>query len=295
MRILVTASCDFQDADILTRCLLMKGHNVLFQNRVITSAVAEDFQPDVTVCYGSVAATVSDSPLVQVRSGSGGMLHRHVDLFVFSGESVIPGGFEGRAVAISRPVDTHMFHPVAQSGEKIILALGRLDPEKGHKTFVQAMTMVNPDFRAVIAGREARYTVGQMRNYAESLGVGSRVEFVGEVEDVSPFLSCAAVGVVASLANQPVFRAGMEFMASGVPLLVAAAAGLCDYVTDGVTGLFHSPGNWKQLAGQINHLIENCGPAGMLAGNAREYCEKHLSFESVGDRWTEVMEQLSFE
>lgn len=294
MRILVTASCDFADAEVTVRCMLKKGHDVLLEGRGFVSSVDSDFQPEVIVCYGSAVAVASGVPFVQVISGLSGRLHRHADLFAFSCESSVPGGFQGRAVVIPLPVDTEMFCPAAESGGNTILAMGRLDPVKGHKTLLQAMTLVNPDFRAVIAGREARYTAGEMRDYARSLGIESRVEFAGVVEDVYQLLHCAAVGVVTSLGNQEVSRAGMEIMASGVPLLAAATGGLCDLVTDGTTGLLHSPGNWSQLAGQINHLIENRGLAGMLAENAREYCEKHLSYDSVGERWTEVLEQLGF-
>ncbi len=289
MRILVIAGCDSADADAAVRCMLKKGHEVLS-----ASTADGDFQPDVIVCCGSVAAGASDVPVVQVISRLAGEFSSRTDLFVFSGESAVPDGFQGRAVVIPFPVDTDVFYPVPQSGEKIILAPGRLDPVKGHKTLVRAMTLVNPDFQAVIVGREDEYTVRQMRDYAGSLGIENRVEFTGEVKDMRPLFSRAAVGVVTSLGNQAVSHAGMEIMASGVPLLAAATGGLRDLVTDGVTGLLHSPGNWRQLAGQINHLLENRRLAETLAGNAREYCEEHLSFNSVGDRWTEVLEQLSF-
>ncbi|MCD4706417.1 MAG: glycosyltransferase family 4 protein [Candidatus Sabulitectum sp.] len=295
MRILITACCDFTDAEVTAGCLLKKGHDVLLEGRESGSAVFRDFHPDVVVCYGLVKAAYHDFPVVQVISRADvAFFHRRTDLFVFSGESAVPGGFQDRAVVIPLPVDTEMFCPAAQSRGKIIFAMGRLDPVKGHKTLVQAMTLVNPGFRAVIAGREDLYTVKKMRDYAESLGVENRAEFAGEVEDVIPFLRRAAVGVVASLGNQEASRTGMEIMASGVPLLAAATGGLCDLVTDGVTGLLHSPGNWRQLAGQINHLLENRGLAAILAENAREYCEKHLSYDSVGERWTEVLEQLGF-
>ncbi len=290
MKILVTADCDFRDADILSRCLLRKGHDVLFQ----VSAATGNFQPDVIIRYGSIAPVVPDVPLVQVRSISAGRLSDDVDLFVFPGKSDIPERFQRRFVVIPQPVNTRMFYPVSQPVEKMILAPGRLNPAMGHKTLVQAMTLVNPDFRAIFAGEEDYYTVEQMQDYARGLGVENRVEFIGEVEDMRSLFRRAAVGVVTSLGNQPVSREGMEIMASGVPLLAAATDGLRDLVTDGVTGLFHSPGNWKQLAGQINHLIENQGFADMLTGNARKYCEKHLSYESVGDRWTEVLEQQGF-
>ena len=290
MRIIVTASGDSRDAETLNQILLMTGHEVLLK----PSTDFSSFKPDVVISYGT-PVVVPDSLLVQVNSGSLGRFSDDVDLFVFSGASRIPESFQRRYAVIPQPVDTVKFSPsLPQDDEQIILSLGELNPRMGHKVLVQAMTLVNSGLRAVIAGREDYYTVMQMSEYARTLDVHKRVLFTANVEDVHSLLGRAAVGVVTSFDSQPVSREAKEMMASGVPLLLAAADDLYDIARDGDNVLFHSPGNWRQLASQINHMIENRGLAEMLALNARQYCEKHLSYESVGEKWTGVLEQLCF-
>ncbi|MCK5841465.1 MAG: glycosyltransferase [Candidatus Sabulitectum sp.] len=290
MRILVTASGSFQEAELLSLMLTSAGHDVLLG----TPEEGAVFHPDVTVCYGPAVVTLPDSPVVSVISSGTGRYLSPADVHVFSGRSLVPPGFQGRAVVIPHAVDTRKFTPAGKSGEKIIIAPGKLNPEQGHKTLIRAMHLVKPDYNAVFVGEEGYYSIQQMNSYAREIGVGDRVQFSGGVEYLHSFSASVAVGVVTGYSRQLEIDNVIELMASGVPLLVAAADWSRDIVTDGVTALFHSPGNWKQLAGQINHLIENSGLCDMLSGNAREYCVKHLSFESVGQRWTEVLEQLSF-
>jgi len=321
-----------QGAGVMARCLLMQGHDVLVQTEtggpvaerlselslpvkclanpfIGLTGLIRDYRPDVIVSHMSTGQTISALtmprfPLVRVRSDQrkalGGRLwsvvDKRTDIVVFPGESMLRKGYQGprkgRTIVIPHPVDTDRFNTLNREEEPLIVSLARLSPVKGHKTLIKAMTLVNPDFRAVIAGGEAQYTINQLQDYARSLGVHDRVEFTGRVEDVRPLLNRSSIGVVTSLGSEAVSRTGMEIMASGVPLLAASTNGLCDLVTDGVNGLMHSPGNWKQLAGQINHLTESPGLVEMLKGNAREHCMKYLSFQSVGDRWTELLEQL---
>jgi len=285
MRILVVARSVVQEAELLCRILTKAGYEVLPG----TAANGADFHPDVTVCYGVESGSVFYSPVVSVIPyGTGSQLNQ-ADVHVFSGRSVIPPGFQGRAVVIPHPVDTGKFAPAEKSDKKIILAPGELNPEQGHKTLIRAMHLVKPDYNAVFVGQEGYYSVKQMVSYAAEMGVQNRVQFrEGE------FVHSTTLGVVTGYGTQLETDKVIEIMASGVPVLVAAADWSRDIVIDGVTGLFHSPGNWKQLAGQINHLIDNSGLCDMLSGNARDYCLKHFSYESFGERWTELLEQLSF-
>ncbi len=270
-----------------------------------------DFKADVVISFrgeGQTAAamTVSEVPLLRYRSDQrrarGGRLWQTVDsrtsLVVFPGRSMVEKGYHGprrgRTAVIPQPVDTEWFNESGNSPENVILSLARLSPVKGHKTLIRAMTMVRENYRAVIAGKDAQYTAGMLSEYADSLGVAHRIEFTGRVDDVRPLLKRADVGVVTSLGSEAVSRAGMEMMASGVPLLAASTNGLLDLVTDGENGLLHSPGNWRQLAAQINHLTENRGLSGYLAGNARKHSVEKLSPEAVGHLWTKHLEQVCF-
>ncbi|PIE51681.1 hypothetical protein CSA37_03965 [Candidatus Fermentibacteria bacterium] len=322
-----------QGAALAARALAEEGHTVLVQScsgevpnklremglpcrklRAPFSGLrklAASLQAQAVIAFRSpgqtaAAFTIPCIPLIRYRSDQrkarGGRLwslvDNRTDLMVFPGASMVgkkhQGPRNGPVTVIPQPVDTNFFKPSDTEKKKIILSLARLSPVKGHKTLIRAMTMVQGDYRAVIAGADAQHTASGLMEYACSLGVGDRIEFAGRVSDVRPFLQQSSIGVVTSLGSEAVSRAGMEMMASGVPLLAAATNGLLDLVQDGVSGLLHSPGNWRQLAAQINHLAENRGLAGYLSSNGLKHCLKELSLEAAGRRWTEELEQVCF-
>ena len=286
MKILINSGASLHDAEILSRCLLLKGHEVL-QTESEDGNSESAF--DVFVSYGSVNAA-SELPFVRAYSSRSGN-----SVFVFPCQSAIPVDFPHRSVVIPQPVDTLLFSPVPKSGNGIILGMGILDPISGHKTLVQAMSMVKPDYCAVIVGADGYYTEEQMNRYAGELGLRKRVSFFCDKGNAKfDSYGCVDLGVVTYLGHRAVSHPAMELMAREIPLLSSSSGGLSSLVTDGVTGLLHSPGNSNQLARQINHLIDNRGLADMLSSNARCYCENHLSFDAVGTRWTEELEQLCF-
>jgi len=321
-----------QGAAAAARSLLVAGHDVLVQTGSTSAVMenlsregipfrkvaglytglrtlVHKFRPDSVIAFDSrgqtaAALTLHRIPLVRYRSDQrkarGGRLWSIIDrrtaLVAFPGASMIEKGFQGprtgRTTVIPHAVDTGCYNLDGNAPEPLIVSLARLSPVKGHKTFIKAMKLVREDHSAVIAGGDAQYTALQLKEYAAEIGVLNRIEFPGRVDDVRPLLKRAAMGVVTSLGSEAVSRAGMEMMASGVPLLAASTNGLLDLVKDGVTGLLHSPGNHVQLAGQINHLIGNSGLSAYLSCNARSHCEEHLSPEAVGNLWTRELEQV---
>jgi len=269
-------------------------------------ALARRYRPDAICVHrgeGQAAAAVllPGVPLVRVRNdqrrASRGFLWRLVDrrtsLVVFPSPFMAARGFQGERLGavdvVPFPVDTGRFSPSLLPREKVVASLGRLSPVKGHRVLIKAMTLMPRDWRAVIAGENDQQTSAELVEYAESLGVNDRISFPGRLPDVRPLLARASIGVVTSLGSEVVSRAGLEMMSSGLPLLAAATNGLCDIVRDGVTGLFHSPGNHGQLAAQMLHLAENPEVGCYLGAKAREYVCREFSLESVGKKWEQAL------
>lgn len=240
-------------------------------------------------------------PLVRVRNdqrkAGGGFLWKLVDrrtrLVVFPSRFMADRGFQGPrkgpVEVIPLPVDTERFTPTRGEREKLVVSLGRLSPIKGHRTLIRAMADIPGEWRAVIAGEEAQQTIRELTDFASSVGARGKVEFPGRVDDVRSLLARASVGVVTSLGSEVVSRAGLEIMSSGLPLLAAATNGLCDLVRDGETGLFHSPGNHRQLARQIRHLAENPEVGEYLGGRGRDYVCRECSLPAVGRKWEHAL------
>lgn len=266
------------------------------------------FSPEVicsTRAEGQTAAAIAAPgiPLVRIRCDirkpSSGRLWRFVDrrtdLVVFPSPFMLERGYEGErsgpVAVIPHPVDTDRFRPPAEwpARGSVLLSIGRLSPMKGHRTLIRALALLPEDVRAVIAGPPSQQSREELLDLAFELGVGHRLDLPGRVDDPMDLISTARIGVVTSLGSEVVSRSGMEMMSCGLPLLAAATNGLTDLVSDGVTGMLHSPGNHRQLAAQAGFLLENPSLAESMGRKARRLCVERYSFEEVSSEWGSLL------
>jgi glycosyltransferase involved in cell wall biosynthesis len=186
---------------------------------------------------------------------------------------------------IPQAVDPERFHPgppdaawrarlSSRPDEPIVGIVGRVDPEKGIRTVVLAMTMLEGP-----AGRSHLAVVGapalddgsyetELRAEASSL-LGDRSRFVGPVDEVPAVLRALDVLVNAS-ASEPFGLSVLEAQACGVPVIGTDAGGIPEFVTDGETGLLVAPGEPDALAAGLSRILGAPGLRHDLATAARD-------------------------
>jgi glycosyltransferase involved in cell wall biosynthesis len=129
--------------------------------------------------------------------------------------------------------------------------------------------------QAVVVGEalfeaDLRYaeTLGRL---VETLGITSRVEFRGFVEDVSRELARLDILVHASVLPEPFGQVVLEAMAAGLPVVAANAGGPAEVVTDEVNGLLYPTGDERALANALRRLAGDPALRDQLgqAGRAR--------------------------
>jgi glycosyltransferase involved in cell wall biosynthesis len=72
--------------------------------------------------------------------------------------------------------------------------------------------------------------------------------------------------------------------AAGLPLVASRLDGLQEAVLDRVTGLLFEPGNARQLADCLAHLLDQPELAAEYGRRARKRCEEELNREVQGAR-----------
>lgn len=150
-----------------------------------------------------------------------------------------PGASPGVLRVVPRGVDPamypHGFQPSPEwrgkfetefpetRGKRLITLPGRITRLKGHEDFARILSGLSdlPDVHGVIAGgahpRKASY-LDEIRDLFESTGLGDRVTFTGNRDDLREIL--AASSLVVSLTTQPESfgRTTLEALAMGVPV-----------------------------------------------------------------------------
>lgn len=130
-------------------------------------------------------------------------------------------------------VDTEKFSPRPKAFSSTIGTVARLVPEKRIDTLLRIVRWLPPPIRCVIVGAGPIYQ--DLVDLSDELGLGMRVEFVGEQEDVRPSLASMDVFVLPTR-REGLSVAVMEAMSMALPVVVSDLPAFSDLVLHEQTG-----------------------------------------------------------
>jgi len=174
-----------------------------------------------------------------------------------------PNGINVDCYASSAPTDKQSLFALSEN-VPVVLCVGRLEPEKGHKTLLRAVRLI-PDVVLALAG-DGQLSE-QLHTLADELGIASRVRFLGKRMDVPQLLDAADVYVQPSL-WEGFGIAALEAMAAGKPVVASNVPGLAEVVGD--AGIFFPAGDFDQLAQSIVTLLDDAKYRQRLGEAARQ-------------------------
>jgi len=160
-------------------------------------------------------------------------------------------------------VDRSIYQPCNQSGEKLVLFVGRLVPKKGCVHLLKAMQQVQqkePLARLAIIGS------GPLGSELERAGreLGLQCEFLGALQSSSvvEWLKRARVLCMPSIAapngdSEGLGMVLLEAQALGRPVVGFRTGGIPEAVNDGVTGLLATPGSEDELAAHLLRYLSD--------------------------------------
>ncbi len=139
--------------------------------------------------------------------------------------------------------------------KKLICVVARLDPVKGHKLFLRALSKLNrKDFKAVIVGEEKNVKLSELKQLARRLKLEDKVSFISRfVKDIAGFMCACDLGVIPSLGSEVIARVPLEFMACRTAV-VSTNVGVLPEIIHPPFGTTVSPKE-EQLATAINDFL----------------------------------------
>jgi glycosyltransferase involved in cell wall biosynthesis len=155
---------------------------------------------------------------------------------------------------------------------------------KGHDTFLRALRALPGDLpvRGYIIGDALYDTSGSQHTRAEfeqriaALELSGRVGLTGFIETPADAMRALDVLVHASTQPEPFGLVIAEGMASGRAVIVSAAGGAAELVSDGVDALTHVPGNVEDLSRSIAALARDAALRRRLGAAARETARRRF-------------------
>lgn len=208
-------------------------------------------------------------------------------------------GFRQRIEVIPQfGVDPDIFRPlgppVGERGEFTVGYYGRLVPEKGVDTLIEAIAMLEGRPKLVIVG--AGESLESLRQLARDRGIADRVEFRGTIgsDEIPNMLAGLDVVVVPSRTRpnwkEQFGRVIVEAMACEVPVVGSDSGEIPNVVDD--AGLVYPEGDVQALAERIRRLTADRSVLRQLARAGRERVLAHYTQRQVAERTYQVYRDL---
>jgi glycosyltransferase involved in cell wall biosynthesis len=205
--------------------------------------------------------------------------YQRVDMFVapsrFMRDNVVRRLGEDKVVHIPNGIDTSRIQ-VSEHDEGFVLYLGRLSPEKGVETLLQAHAADNATWRLVVAGSgplledlQSRFPLAEFTGHLTGNALESR-------------LRGASVVAMPSKARENCPLSILEAMAHAKPIVASRIGGIPELVRDGETGFLFETNDTQHLSHCIRTLLGDSELRRKFGQKARRIAETEYSLERHG-------------
>lgn len=174
-----------------------------------------------------------------------------------------------------------------------IVSVGRMDANKNQEMMIRAFAALQdkyPEYKLVIYGDGELHSY--LKNLADKLGVGERVELPGVIPNVAQKIEKASLFLLTSY-SEGVSNALIEALATGLPVIATdvPSGGTVELMTDGINGLIIPAGDQKALEAAMDRLLGDPAYAQKLGREAAKIQER-LAPERVNCLWREYFDAI---
>ena len=222
------------------------------------------------------------------------VLHK-MTLLIVQSQSIkeyFPKQFYSKIRIIRNPLDLNQCSNNCWNKEsKLILAIGRTDPQKNYPMMIRAFNNVlktNPDYKLEIWGsrNESEIALNELIN---SMQANNNISIHGRTNDVKTLYSRAYMFVMTS-DYEGMSNALIEALCSGLPVISTKVSGAIDLIEDNKNGLLVDIGDEMGTTTAMNKLIEDPLFAGKIAKEA--YKQRSLfDVNTIVKEWDTIIQQ----
>lgn len=207
------------------------------------------------------------------------MVDSYIALSEFARRKFVEGGLPAQKVTV-KPNFVGRDPGTGTGRGGYALFVGRLSPEKGVDTILEAWNLVDSRIPLKIAGDGP--LAARVASVAEKR---SDVEYLGHksADEVRALMREAVLLVFPSRAYETFGRVGAEAFAAGTPVVAADTGAVAEMVDDGRTGLRFRPGDARHLAGQVDRVFSRPDEYARMRREARaEFEAKYTAERNYG-------------
>lgn len=180
---------------------------------------------------------------------------------------------------------------LAEKGEKIVMHISNFRPVKRVTDVVRAFKKISDrvDARLIMVGDgpERLSAVG----VARQLGIGDRIKYLGNNENVELILPCADL-VFQPSEHESFGLVALEAMACGVPVLGTDSGGVREVVVNGETGYLCEVGDIESMAARAIEILTNDERARGMGARGRKHAEAHFARAPIVSQYEALYREL---
>ena len=135
-----------------------------------------------------------------------------------------------------------------------ILNVGRLVDQKNQRLLIEAIAMLEQDFRLDIIGAGILYN--ELTQLIKHYKLENKVKLAGSSNDLKTYISKADIFVLSS-DYEGLPLSILEAMSAGLPVVSTNVGGVNEVVCDGETGALVNRGDARALSEKLSELIED--------------------------------------
>ena len=202
-----------------------------------------------------------------------------------------------KSIIINNLVNTTMMPKVKDicDREKIILAVGRIVPQKNFMMLIKAWEQIEkkyPEYTVHIYGDKTYWSgifTDELQNYIDSHNLNQRVQLMGFSNEIYSVMNKATI-YVSSSDYEGMSNTMLEAMAMGVPTIATDCpiGGAKAVIKNGVNGILTPVGDEKKLAKAIDLLLGSVEERKKLAF-AGQKIRSDMSIQKICDEWINIL------
>jgi glycosyltransferase involved in cell wall biosynthesis len=189
---------------------------------------------------------------------------------VVIGNALPPEAFAEKSPAVARVPGTMRVGMIARMNAHY----------KNHRVFLGAAARLahrNSSIEFLLAGDGPLRT--ELERHAADLGLGRKVQFIGDRRDITAVLASVDVSVVPS-ASESLSNVMLESMAAGVPVVATNVGGNVELANDG-RGVLVAPNDEESLAVELEHVLGDRALREEMSRRGREFAKANFSVERI--------------
>jgi glycosyltransferase involved in cell wall biosynthesis len=162
------------------------------------------------------------------------------------------------------------------AGDRILVVLARLEPQKGHRVLLEAWPAVLREFpsaRLACLGEGDLHA--ELESRGRTLGIADSVRFLGRQSNVEDWFAVAEATILPSF-YEGLPLVAIESLAAGRPMVATSVDGTPEVIVNGKTGLTVPPGDPKALAAALCRMLRDPEARREMGQAGRQWVAQHF-------------------